>query len=245
MKKKILTLFVLLLLSVYLVAAWTVLNDRPMGTVCQGVEYLIKDSLHAAFIRPQEVESLLKRHKLCPIGKRMDSVICRNIEACLREDARIKSAECYKSPTNRICIEIVQRMPVLRIMSQNGENYFVDSEGKAMPETQCAAYVAVATGQIDKETACKELYELGMFLRQDKFWNAQVQQIHVTPEKEIELVPTVGDHILFLGKPGQYEEKLSKLKEFYEKVLNKVGWNKYSRISVEFGNQVICTKKEK
>jgi len=24
-----------------------------------------------------------------------------------------------------------------------------------------------------------------------------------------------------------------------------VGWNKYSRISLEFSNQIICTKKEK
>ncbi|HJC97601.1 MAG TPA: cell division protein FtsQ, partial [Candidatus Phocaeicola merdavium] len=31
----------------------------------------------------------------------------------------------------------------------------------------------------------------------------------------------------------------------YEKVLSQVGWNKYERISVEFNNQIICTKKEK
>ena len=34
-----------------------------------------------------------------------------------------------------------------------------------------------------------------------------------------------------------------KLKTFYEKGLNQVGWNKYSRISLEFNNQIICTKK--
>ena len=44
---------------------------------------------------------------------------------------------------------------------------------------------------------------------------------------------------------GNYEEKFEKLKTFYEKGLNQVGWNKYSRISLEFNNQIICTKKEK
>ena len=30
---------------------------------------------------------------------------------------------------------------------------------------------------------------------------------------------------------------------FYEKALNRVGWNKYSRINVEFDNQIICTRR--
>ncbi|MFA6820046.1 MAG: cell division protein FtsQ, partial [Bacteroidaceae bacterium] len=34
------------------------------------------------------------------------------------------------------------------------------------------------------------------------------------------------------------------LKVFYQKVLCKVGWNKYNRIDVEFGNQIVCTKNE-
>ena len=71
------------------------------------------------------------------------------------------------------------------------------------------------------------------------------EQINVTQAKELELVPRVGEHIIFLGKPGNYEEKFEKLKTFYEKGLNQVGWNKYSRISLEFNNQIICTKKEK
>ena len=76
-------------------------------------------------------------------------------------------------------------------------------------------------------------------------WKAQIQQINVTPAKELELVPQVGDHIIFLGKPGNYENKFDRLKTFYKKGLNEIGWNKYSRISLEFNNQIICTKKEK
>ena len=78
----------------------------------------------------------------------------------------------------------------------------------------------------------------------DKFWNAQIEQINVTPTREIELVPRVGDHVVFLGKIDNFEEKLGRLKIFYEKALNKVGWNKYERINLEFSNQIICTKRE-
>ena len=84
-----------------------------------------------------------------------------------------------------------------------------------------------------------------MFLKENPFWNAQIQQINVTASKELELVPRVGEHIIFMGKPGNYENKFDRLKTFYKKGLNQVGWNKYSRISLEFENQIICTKKEK
>ena len=47
-----------------------------------------------------------------------------------------------------------------------------------------------------------------------------------------------------LGKLDNFENKLARLKEFYKKGLNQVGWNKYSRINLEFSNQIICTKRE-
>jgi cell division protein FtsQ len=56
-------------------------------------------------------------------------------------------------------------------------------------------------------------------------------------------VPRVGEHIIFLGKAGDYDQKFERLEKFYKKALNEIGWNKYSRISLEFDNQIICTKK--
>ena len=53
-----------------------------------------------------------------------------------------------------------------------------------------------------------------------------------------------GDHLVYLGKLENFEDKLARLKEFYKKGLNRVGWNKYSRINLEFNNQIICTKRE-
>jgi cell division protein FtsQ len=82
-------------------------------------------------------------------------------------------------------------------------------------------------------------------LQKDKFWNAQIEQINVLPTREIELIPLVGDQTIFMGTIYNYEKKLSRLKRFYTEAMNKVGWNKYSRINLEFDNQIICTKKGK
>ena len=75
-------------------------------------------------------------------------------------------------------------------------------------------------------------------MQKNSFWNAQIEQIHVLPGKNIELVPRVGDHLIYLGKIAGFEKKLKRVKAFYERGLNQVGWNKYSRISVEFDNQI-------
>jgi cell division protein FtsQ len=58
------------------------------------------------------------------------------------------------------------------------------------------------------------------------------------------LVPRIGNHLIELGRADNLDGKLDKLKRFYKEGLNKVGWNKYKTLNIEFDKQVICTKKE-
>lgn len=245
MLKKVFIFLFLVLLSAYLVIAVTVFNSKPDHQTCSGLELVINDSIDYGFITKREVLRMLNSKKLSPIGKKMGEINTRQLEDELRQHALIANVECYRTSSNRIGIEITQRLPILRVMAANGESYYIDDKAHAMPIPNSAANVAIVTGHVDKAFATKELYELGMFLQRNELWKAQIQQINVTQSKELELVPRVGDHIIFLGKPGNYENKFNRLKTFYKKGLNEVGWNKYSRISLEFNNQIICTKKEK
>ena len=245
MLKKLFLFLFLILMSAYLVVAVTVLNARPSDAVCSGVELVIRDSIDHGFISKREVLRLLNGKKLSPIGKPMADINTRLLEDEIRQHPLVGNAECYHTSGNRIGIEITQRVPILRVMSVGGENYYIDDRSHTMPVPGSAANVAVVTGHVSKSFAVKELYEFGMFLQRNPLWKAQIQQVHVTASGELELVPLVGEHILFLGKPGDYAEKFDRLKTFYEKGLNEIGWNKYSRISLEFDNQIICTKKEK
>ena len=180
------------------------------------------------------------------VCKGMELIIKDSIDhGFISQHPLIENVECYRTPGCKIGIEVTQRLPILRVMANNGDNYYIDNKGKIMPIPNSSAHVAVVTGYVDRDFAVKELYTLGVFLQAHPLWDAQIEQINVTQAKELELVPRVGEHIIFLGKPGNYEEKFEKLKTFYEKGLNQVGWNKYSRISLEFNNQIICTKKEK
>jgi cell division protein FtsQ len=233
----------LLLILAYLIAAVTVFNTRPEEEICKGVELVVKDSIDHGFITPKEVSRILEAHKLSPKGKQMGEVNTRAIEEQLRQHPLVREAECYRTPGGHITIEVSQRIPLLRVMATNGEDYYVDEEGKAMPTMGQSAYVPVATGLIRREFATTALVELARYLQAHPLWRDQVEQINVTASQEIELVPRVGEHIIFLGKPGDYDQKFTRLEKFYKKALNEIGWNKYARISLEFDNQIICTKK--
>ena len=245
MIKKILLFIVLLIVIAYLTMALTTFNCKPVHQVCQRLELDIRDSVNAGFVTRDEIAVLLRKQGLYPIGKKMDDIRTDILEKKLNEHPLIEEAECYKTPNGSLCLEVTQRVPVLRVISNKGDNYYIDNKGKIMPpEANCVAHLAGVTGNVDKKFAQKVLYPFGMFLKENKFWDSQIEQINVTSDREIELVPRVGEHIVFLGKMDNFEEKLAKLKIFYEKALNQVGWNKYKRISLEFNNQIICTKKE-
>lgn len=78
----------------------------------------------------------------------------------------------------------------------------------------------------------------------DSFWSAEITQLVLTSGDKgvihIAIVPRSGDYILDLGDTHNLTQKLQNIREFYDKVLCNVGWNKYSRISVRYDGQVVC-----
>src|SRR5699024_10804740 len=156
-----------------------------------------------------------------------ERISTKTLERELSRHPLIDEAECYKTPSGKICVEVTQRIPILRVMSSNGENYYLDNKGNIMPpEAKCVAHRIIVTGNVEKSFAMKDLYKFGVFLHNNKFWDALIEQIHVLPDHTVELVPRIGEHFVYLGRLDNFEDKLARLKEFYKKGLNQVGWNK-------------------
>lgn len=230
-------------IAAYLVLAITAFNKPDdKATVCTEVRVnIIKNGIDG-FLTVDEVTQMLKREHLYPMAQPMKFVNTRAIEESLERSPYIERVECYKTQGGHICITLDQRMPVMRIMAANGENYYLDSEGVVLPDTRYTNNVVVATGAISKAYATKALTPLGNLISDDRFWQSQIEQVNVLSDGTIELVPRVGSHIAYLGAPKGLKRKLDRLRKFYKYGLNKVGWNKYSRISVEFDNQIVCKK---
>ena len=95
-----------------------------------------------------------------------------------------------------------------------------------------------------KRSILKEVYSFVDYINNDSFWSAQIDQIYVDKKDKIDLIPRVGNHVVHLGTFDNYKGKLRNLGAFYDKVLPEVGWNKYSVISLEFEDQIVCKKRK-
>ena len=240
--KVLLRILLLFALVVYLAFAVTKFNNPEEVKKCTAVNIVVEDSAKAVFITPKEIRNILSVSKVYPLGKKINDVNCYEMEKSLMKNPFIDKAMCYKTAGGQIVVRVNQRLPVMRIISDSGENYFIDSQGKIMPHMHYTADMVVATGNISHSYANKNLIPIGTLLQEDEFWNGQIEQIHVDGDENMEIIPRVGEHVVYIGEPVDIPQKFQRLKAFYEKVLCKVGWNKYSHINIEYSNQIICRK---
>lgn len=242
--KKILVVTIDIVIAAYLVLAITAFNkpDTPKK-VCTEVKIDIRDDVVDGFLNTEEITKILRHNKVYPIGKPMLAIDVRDIEETLRRSPFVDEAECHKTQDGKVCISLSQRMPIVRVKADNGEDYYIDNHGGVMPNTKYTGDLVIATGAVTKAYAQKTLTRVGNILVNDRFWHRQIVQIHVLPDGSLELVPRVGEHIVYLGMPTGVEQKLSRLRKFYKYGLSQAGWNKYAYINIEFDNQIICKKK--
>ena len=139
------------------------------------------------------------------------------------------------------------RIDLHRIETEVEKHQFVlDAQcyitGNRLHNMTYAADVPVATGYISRQYARTVLAPLGSYLTSDSFWNSQVEQFWVADNGQMEMFPRVGNHVISFGQPKDMKKKMERLRTFYTEVLNKVGWNKYKRIDLQYSNQIVCVK---
>ena len=219
-------------------------NRHEDVRLCRGIDLHITDSLNFDLIDEDMVINLLKEHSLDPVGSPLDAIDVEAIEMTLAMHPLVGKAQCYKTGGDLLRINLSGKVPLVRVLNNRGQDFYVDSHGEILTQHSLAVQLPVATGYIDRQFASGELLEVVRVIDRSEFWKAQVEQINVTADGQIELVPRVGDHLLILGTADNVEDKLERLMNFYEKGLDNVGWNKYRSISVAYENQVVCKKRK-
>lgn len=242
MIKKIFLLIVIVALACYFIAAITVFNQPKDGQLCEQVEIIITDSVEHSLISEKDIQNYLVRKKIFPQGEPLQKINLIQLEETLKKSPYIDQATCYKTASGSICIKVKSRQVIFHIISDSGEDYYLDNLGNPIPKASYFANVPIVSGDVSKKYAKQKLTTLGKIIQNDPFWNQQIEQIHVLSNGKLEITPRVGKHTILFGEAKDFKKKLDKLKIFYEKGLSQVGWNKYSEISLEYKDQIICTK---
>ncbi len=239
-------IFLLLAIAGYLVVAVWKFASQAEDRICEGVNVEILDSIADGFITESYIRSLLTRNNISPEGMKMSEINLEQIEELMLGESHIESASCFYNAAGALCIKVVPQRPVLHVISQNGDDYYLSSTGLTMPTASFNVNLCVATGRISKQFASERLLEMALFIHDNLFWREQIEQIHVLSPERIVLYPRVGQHVIELGSIDGFQEKFDRLRIFYRKGLERVGWNKYSTISLAYDGQIVCTKaKEK
>jgi cell division protein FtsQ len=186
------------------------------------------------------------------IGEKISDIDEARIERIISEYPMVEEAEVYLNARDELSVSIIQKQPLLRIIADNGLNYYMDDKGSRIPlSDHVTERLLVVTGNIPPHVPnfveegpqlLQEVFELGKMIHSDDFFNALIEQVDVQG-KSFVLIPKMGRQKIKFGSFEDAEGKLKRLKRYYKEVVSTTGWNKYKTIDVRFDKQVVCQKR--
>jgi len=237
-----------------LVTLMSFIEIKKAEVVCKDVKVYIPGNQY--FIDKEEVENILHLSSNMLVGRRLDKINIHDLEGKLKANPFVAYAKVYADMDGIIWIEVIQRQPIMRIMTQYDQDFYVDENGYKLPLSgNFTANVLAANGYIEEPFAgkvdtlktplAKDIFKTISFIRSDVLWNAQIAQVYVNAEHEIELIPRVGNQRILLGNADSLETKFHNLMVFYKQALPQVGWDAYKQINIKYSNQIIGIKNGK
>lgn len=222
------------------------------GTICRNVKVYIPGSQY--FIDKESVDNILQVGSNTLIGRKLDNINMHDLEKKLKANPFIASARVFADMNGIIMVEITQRQPMMRMMNQFEQDFYIDDHGLKLPlSDNFTARVLAANGYIEEpfgskvdtlHTAlAKDVYKTAAYITKDSLWNAQIAQIYVNADHEMELIPRVGNQHILIGNADSLKNKFDNLLAFYKQAIPRVGWNVYETINIKYANQVIGVKK--
>jgi cell division protein FtsQ len=229
------------------------INVKKQTVKCTDVKILIPGADN--FIEREEIDAILKEDQGILLGRNLENINIHKIEKKLQSNPYIGFAKVYVDMDGVLHIEVKQRQPILRLLNENGQDFYIDNDGLKMPiSSNFTANVLVATGHISEvfgsrvdtlhTQLAKDLYKTAQYIKKDTLWDAQIEQIVVDQKNDIELIPRVGNQRIILGNADSLEKKMKNLLLFYKKAMPQVGWDTYKTINIKYTNQIVCEKRD-
>jgi len=237
---------------------WGSLQFSGKNRTITALQITMKPDTGNYFISKQDVSDMVVKISGNPIGKPLSKINLARMESILRKWPYLEKVQVFAGLDGVLKIQVVQRIPVLRVMNNSFETFFIDSTGTKIPYHPVPGIappdVIVANGNITEKfndsnkVHSKELTELlavAKFIRNNSVWNAQFEQCYVDNYGDIILIPRIGKHSIVIGSSENLPQKMENLRVFYEKGLRNIGWDTYSSISLKFQDQVVATRNAK
>jgi cell division protein FtsQ len=256
---KIVSRILITISALYLLVMPAYLTRKTNAMICNGIDIDIADSSEYHLVSKLDIRNLVSASGSRIIGVPANSISLGEIETRLARLRELRVAEAYITIDGKLHVYANQRNPVMRLLAGGGD-YFVDDDGVVFrrkklytPRLQVVEGNIRVTSQmlngvsvldtVIKNSILKDVFYLVEYVRNDDFWSAQIDQISVDDDDELDLIPRLGSQRIHLGTAENYRGKLMNLETFYKEVLPLRGWNKYDLINLEFRDQIVCRKR--
>ena len=264
MKKIIqISLWLLLFAGIVVITGFAVAEKKSVK--CTKLDVFINDSQPITFINQTEIYQLIQQTFGALPGRFISTINTEQIENTLDRNPYINEANVYTSLLGEITVDISRERPLVRIINEFNESFYLSETGKPMPVKENFTHKAIiATGFITEKYSdimhrkfayttdsayCRsmltKLFHLASVLENDPYLDEIIEQIYVNNYGEIELVPAKGDFLIILGGIEDLEIRLENLLAFYGAGLPKMGDQKIESINLKYKNQVVCKKSQK
>lgn len=239
---RVIKIILILLLPGCLIAAYFYAQYKYTEEVCNNIKVVLLNPKEQQYLSEEDILKIVSDNKLAIAGVFLYEINLDKIEKTIQKNQIVKNNECYKTSNGDIVIEVEQRIPELRVITP-ATSYYIDSDRRKLPLSEkIVAYLPIATGNIKDEFAQNNLYDFVQYLKENKKWENQIEEIIVTDEEEIELIPRIGKQLILFGKMSNFEEKFNAIDLLYTQVFSKTGWNYYNKIDLRYEGKIICTK---
>ncbi len=217
---------------------------------CVGINVEIKNVDQESFIEKDDVIELVNINGSV-IGKEINTINLFALENVIKQNKWIRDVQLFFDKQNVLEVSVKQREPKARVFCVDNQSFYIDAFANRLPLTgKASARVLVVTGfTSNKDTLSspdslllKNMVKLVNKITSDSFWNAQVAQVNITPKATFELVPSMGNHLVEFGTADSIDSKLRKLKAFYKNIFYAKDMSAYTRLNIEYDNQVVASK---
>lgn len=247
--RKILQSLLTMLLLAAVVFVVLSASKRTNEQNIKGTEIVIKNEDYCQFVSKDEVRKrLFEQRHVNPQSLKVSTINLKQLENILCTNPWIEYAQVFVDNQHKLNIQVSQRVPQLRVFDRIGNTYYVDSTGKILPITDNYTHyelLFVNVPQLKEDSIgalmLKRMIKLAQYIKRDSFWLAQTSEVIVHDHQNFELVPVLGSHKILLGDLSNLSEKLENVYAFYQNVLNKIGWDKYTLIDARYKNQVVAS----
>jgi cell division protein FtsQ len=221
-----------------------------------------RDAEH--FISEKDITTGLDNTFGSLVGQPMSKVNVEGIMKVIKNNQYVEDAKAFSTINGIIKVDVVQRKPFLRIFDTLNRSCYLDDKGRLMalhPEHITRLLIVSGNIQADlseesisirnfrcradgsaAEAELNKVFLLTKEINKSSFLTAQIEQVYITSQNKIELIPKVGHNLVIFGDTSDMAEKLKNLTAFYLQAIQKTGWERYDTINLEYKNQVVCSK---